>query len=198
VVLDDGFQHEKLHRELNILMACPEDLNPLTRLLPAGPLREPAAQSRRAHLIAGFEPDWRESQTKPSLLFEYQPTCLVLPSRQILELKSHAGAKVHLLSAIARPERFRQTAKQAGFEVKGFSTFRDHHRFKPGELGEVEIQAKARGAEAILTTEKDLARMTGMELDFPLWALRIELVIRVGFDLLFSKITDVLTPGDGR
>jgi tetraacyldisaccharide 4'-kinase len=196
VVLDDGFQHQRLHRDLNILLACPEDLDPLTRLLPAGPLREPASQARRADLMAGFERDWREKEEKPAVLFEYAPSCLVMEDWQTMELGARAGARVFLVSGIARPDRFIQTVQSAGFTIAGSRAFKDHHRFRQREIEKVEADAEKSGADAILTTEKDLARLAGVRTRLPNFALRIDLKITSGEELLENKIDHVLTSGE--
>jgi tetraacyldisaccharide 4'-kinase len=196
LVLDDGFQHRSLHRDLNILLACPEDLSPTTRLLPAGPLRETASQARRADLIAGLELDWRGWEETPQVLFEYVPTCLVLKDQRTVHLASQSGARVFLVSAIARPQRFGQTARSAGFNVVGDCVFKDHHRFRAREIREIETKASSRGADAILTTEKDLSRLMGAQTRFPLWALRIDAKISSGFDLLKYKIDDIANDDD--
>jgi tetraacyldisaccharide 4'-kinase len=191
-VLDDGFQHRRLHRDLDILLASPEDMHPETMLLPAGPLRDTYRAADQADLCGGFADDWRSSGPDPKLLFEYVPTHLVnrndngdhIPT----PVKRHRGTPVYLVSGIARPERFEKTVGDAGFEVTGKSVFKDHHRFTAEDEAAIAVAATASGAEIILSTEKDLVRMSHFALALPLFALRVEVRLASGGDRLASQI----------
>ncbi|MBW2276189.1 MAG: tetraacyldisaccharide 4'-kinase [Deltaproteobacteria bacterium] len=184
IVLDDGFQHRRIHRDLDLLLVAPEDLDPATRRLPAGPLRELADSAERADLLIGLMCDWQGRDDAPDVLLEYSPTGLVDSAWNAVSVDEQRGARVHLLAGIARPDRFVETAKDAGFEVCGTSFFPDHHRFDEREIQRVEQQARAAGAELILTTEKDLARLEGLETSLPLRALRVDVRVVRGERLL--------------
>ncbi|MCP4200001.1 MAG: tetraacyldisaccharide 4'-kinase [Proteobacteria bacterium] len=187
-VLDDGFQHRRLYRDLDILLACPEDMHPETMLLPAGPLRDTYRSAGKADLSCGFANDWQNSGSHPRLLLDVVPTHLVSRVGDgdpvATPLEQHRGTPVYLVSGIARPSRFEKTVTDAGLNVVGRSVFNDHHRFTGKD--EVTIRSKAEEcrAEIILTTEKDLARMSGFISPLPLFALRIELKLLSGADVL--------------
>jgi tetraacyldisaccharide 4'-kinase len=186
--LDDGFQHRRLHRDLDILLACPEDMHPETMLLPAGPLRDTYRSAGKADLSCGFADDWQNNGSHPRLLLDVIPTHLVSRVGDgdpvTTPLEKHRGTPVHLVSGIARPSRFEKTATDAGFKVVGKSVFNDHHRFAAKDETAIALAAEASGAEIILTTEKDLARMSGFISPLPLFALRIELKLLSGVDVL--------------
>jgi tetraacyldisaccharide 4'-kinase len=187
VVLDDGFQHRRLHRDLDIVSVCPQDLDPQTGLLPSGPLREMADALGRAHLLVGIESDWKDCGDAPAVLMEYVPCGLVSCSSEF-PLDHLDGKRVHLLCGIARPQRFELTAKRAGMNVTGKTIFADHHQYSAEEIRNVDSMARSQGAHALLTTSKDLARLDGMEFDLPIFALQIVMDIVKGKDVLQSHL----------
>ncbi len=190
VVLDDGFQHRRLHRDLDILLAAPEDLEKgnADRLLPAGHLRETGDAAVRADLLGGFNRDWQGGASRPEFTFSYRFRDLVAPDGARRELGDLVGGRVHLIAGIARPERFRETAEEAGLEVAGVSSFPDHHRFRPAELKQAVQKARAAGATTLLTTEKDLARLEGFVTDLSLFALGIRVAIDHGEETLHQRL----------
>jgi tetraacyldisaccharide 4'-kinase len=154
-VLDDGFQHLRLRRDLDVLCVQADDLD--GRPLPAGALREfPSAAGRADVLLAP------EGAALPA----------ALPAERVFAVRRrvvgftaldgsdrHPPRRVYLLSGIARPGRFADDAAAHGLTVLRHRAFRDHHRFSARELGEVAAEAAALGAEAILTTAKDAVRI---------------------------------------
>jgi tetraacyldisaccharide 4'-kinase len=184
ILLDDGFQHRRIHRDLDLLLVGPEDLEQSTRLLPAGPLREPIAAAARADLRSGFAADWEGRDDAPDVLIDYEPVALVAPDWSGVDLLVHRGARAHLLAGIARPERFVDSAARAGFEVAGASFFYDHHRYSRADLDRIDSAARDAGADLILTTEKDLARLDGIAPSLRLRALRIDVRFVSGERLL--------------
>jgi tetraacyldisaccharide 4'-kinase len=186
-ILDDGFQHRSLHRDLDILLACPEDLDPRTALLPLGPLREPPSAASRADVVGGLAGDW--AQDDPGFLFSLAPECLVDPGWKTHPLDAAYCARAFLVSGIARPSRFARTAREAGLEVAGHAVFRDHHRFTSRDAQHVRREAVEAGASLLLTTEKDLARGFPRTDGLPLLALRVSVRLVRGADRLARLIT---------
>lgn len=189
VVLDDGFQHRRLHRDLDVV--CLDARLPFGNghCLPAGELREFRSGLRRAGMVL---------LTRSGALSRDQLAQRVERVRQISgrrDLGVHActhaprdvvsqpdgatqpvdglrGRRVVLLSAIAKPQSFRATVEQLGAEVVGEHAHRDHHRFTEGELAAASEEAARRDA-LLLTTEKDDARMA--DADLARHVLRIDL-----------------------
>ncbi|MBX3464576.1 MAG: tetraacyldisaccharide 4'-kinase [Planctomycetes bacterium] len=189
VVLDDGFQHRRLHRDLDVV--CLDAVRPFGNglCLPAGDLREFRSGLARAGMLlltraGGLDAEQIAARTdrlraiarRPDLAVhacEHGPSDLVAaPRGEVLPLEALRGRRVVLLSAIARPASFRATVEALGAEVRGDHRHRDHHRFRAAELAAA--AAAARAADAwLLTTEKDDARLGDSEL--PRHVLRIEL-----------------------
>jgi len=181
VVLDDGFQHRRLHRDLDVV--CLDARMPFGNghCLPAGDLREFRSGLRRAGtvlLTRAHDLDReqlalrvrriREISGKPTLPVHactHAPKdCVAQPSGEVRSAASLAGQRVVLLSAIAKPKSFRATVERLGATVVDEVVHRDHHRFTRAE---VDAAAKvAADADALLlTTEKDDARLHGFDVE---------------------------------
>ncbi len=176
LILDDGFQHRRLHRDRNIV--CMDARRPFADglLLPAGDLREPRSGLRRADLViltrAGdlTEEDLRErtegidnllGRQLPVFATENRATDLNLqPGGEVRSVSELRGRKVVLLSGIARPDSFEETVRGLGAEIVRHLCYGDHHRFRQSELKEAQNLAQQEDAW-LLTTEKDDARIEG-------------------------------------
>jgi len=192
VVLDDGFQHRRLFRDCDIVLVCPEDLDPGTPLAPRGPLRERPGALERAHLVAGFDSDWAGRRDAPRILLASAITGLADLDGKVVPIVP--GRRAFLFAGVARPERFVRDAAAAGLDVAGVRLFRDHHRFDPRELDAVAAEARALRADLLVTTEKDLVRIGPPRTVPPLFALRREIGVARGGDLLDEAIDRALRP----
>ncbi len=162
-VLDDGFQHLRLARDLDVLCLDVRDMR--DRPLPAGRLREHPSAEARADVVLLTR---TEAVSEPEL---HDLECRLGPARCFRVSREVAGwttldrvpaappARAYLLAAIARPERFEADAAACGVEVLGRSFFRDHHRFRAGELAAAAGRARGAGALAVVTTAKDAVRL---------------------------------------
>jgi tetraacyldisaccharide 4'-kinase len=169
-VLDDGFQHLRLGRDLDLVCASARDL--VDRPLPAGRLRESRAALTRADLIlldaddasvagvGGAHAD-RVLRLRRRVIGFFGPDGAERP----------APAHPFLLSGIARPDRFHCDVTPRVGHVAGTAAFGDHHAFTPEELAGVETRARHAGADALVTTAKDAVRLPPVSL--PLLVLRI-------------------------
>ena len=192
VILDDGFQHRRLHRDRDLV--CLDALRPFAqnRVLPAGDLREPRSGIRRADAIVLTRADQVDAEglasrrarlaeiagrDLPIFEAEHQPLDVVVrPGGEVLEPAALSGRRVHLLSAIARPDSFERTAAGLGANVVVHHSFRDHHRYRRAELQRCLNAARADRAE-LLTTEKDAVKLSVMP-DVPYLTLRLALCFR--------------------
>ena len=169
-VLDDGFQHLRLHRNLDLVCASAGDL--VDRPLPAGRLRESPSALARADLIL-FDGD----RAALTALSDAHPGRVLRLRRRVLGfygpdgIERPAPARPFILSGIARPERFYGDVTPRVGHVAGAAIFADHHAYTATDLAGVESQASAAGADAIVTTAKDAVRLPPSSL--PLLVLRI-------------------------
>src|SRR6185437_1620622 len=154
-LLDDGFQHRQLHRDVNILLLDANDLS-AERLLPAGNLREPAAALHRANIIAIPAGDAAASLESNLRFRGWQGPVWRVHRR--MEAPACKG-RVAAFCGIARPEQFFAGLEASGLMLAARVAFPDHHRYTASDLDQVQASALAAGAEAIITTEKDRVRM---------------------------------------
>jgi tetraacyldisaccharide 4'-kinase len=209
-VLDDGFQHRRLHRDRDLILLDLVDPLGNGHLLPAGSLREsPRGLGRADHvLVTGGDPGEPVSPRVRDLLgglgaeppctrawyrtVGVRPLCAEGPGPESL-----AGRDVVSVAAIARPERFRAQLAREGAAVRQAVTFRDHHRFTRAEIGDLERRARVDGA-ALVTTAKDAVRLEGQVDPGAGWlVLDVELEVEGGWARLFSRLTPSLFPGTG-
>lgn len=176
-VLDDGFQHLALARDLDIVCVAGEDLGGAPSS--GGWLREGAAALARADLILLEADEQSGEQLNAARKRSGEQRTLAL-RRRVLGFTGRDGSEARvprrsfLLAAIARPERFLADARAQGGEVAGTAFFRDHHAFSPAELGEVVRKSRAAGADALVTTAKDEVRLPpGFDPGLPVLVLRI-------------------------
>jgi len=162
-ILDDGFQHRRLHRDFDIVLLTPGDLH--GRMLPFGRMREPLRSLDRAHAVVAPE-------DLDSLLAE--PNVWHIKRR--LVLPSPAPTRPLAFCGLARPKQFWQALADIGIYPVGTYAFGDHHKYKPRDIALLQRLAKLHDANGFLTTEKDMVKLDAKELA-PIVApeLRIEL-----------------------
>jgi len=165
LVLDDGFQHHRLARDVDLVTFDGALGLGNRRLLPRGPLREPLSVLRLADgigVVDGPLPEEDEAVLADiaplALRFaaERVPTRLRgLDGRREFEPADLSGCEVGLLAGLARPASFRRTLEGLGARVVAERVFRDHHRY-----AERDVRGLAREAPLWITTEKDAVKIT--------------------------------------
>jgi tetraacyldisaccharide 4'-kinase len=205
IILDDGFQYLMLKPHINIVLVDSTDPFGNGHVLPRGVLREPIKNIRRADYIFLTKSDGSHKldhlkrfirrHTRRAEIIEccHKPQNLVtLEGKEIHPLSKLKGAKVAALSAIARPESFEKFLEDFGAELVLKDHFADHHRYTQQEIIDFVNQAKAAGAEMIMTTEKDAVRIPRLDrCDVPILYLRIQIDILSGqesFNQCISRI----------
>src|SRR5262249_46923859 len=176
-LLDEGYQHLRLARDLDLLCLLAEDLD--DEPLPAGRLREGPAAVARADIVLLTESETVSAERAAGIVGSLGASRTFVIRRRPIGFVSCAGeprpapARPFLLAGIARPERFAADASALVPAVAGTAFFRDHHAFARAELERVASRARAAGADAVLTTAKDAERLAGFDPGLPLLVLRI-------------------------
>lgn len=182
ILLDDGFQHRYLHRDLNIVILTVEEILNGDLLLPAGNRREPLTSLKRADLIV---------VTRCSDAEEYKRACAIgrawnsLPakkptvglktklkafkrvsSNEILKAGIFLNKNIIAFSGIGNPKSFEDLMTKASVKVVKHIAFSDHHWFKDDDIKMIINAKKETNADFIITTEKDIARLGGQFVEF--------------------------------
>lgn len=207
LVLDDGFQHRKLARDLDIVLidaVCPWGHG---WLLPRGLLREPRSALQRADFVILTRADQCSDEVLENLKAEvaqevppdriacavFRPQGLVNVSGETESLESVAGKTVWGFCAIGNPMGFRQTLENAGFCVAGMQIFPDHHHYAGDELEEIGAQAAKASADLILTTSKDLVKISEQRLSgVPVWSVEIGAEIIEGSEAFEEILRNII------
>ncbi len=155
-LLDDGFQHRRLARAMDVVVVTAEDLE--DALLPAGNLREPLAAVRRADAVVVREEE-RESIEK-LVREKMRPDAVLWSAHRRLRLPDALAEKVFLFCAIARPDGLWAMLAQAGCNVVGKIAFPDHYAYRVGDVDRLVEEARRCGATGFLTTEKDGVKLS--------------------------------------
>jgi len=208
-LLDDGFQHVGLQRDLDILVTTLGEI-PGGRVLPAGRLREPLDAAARAHLlvVTGATPGAAASEAWTL------GVSLACGAEQVLgepipvgkgaSAEERRTGEVTLLApegtvlavaGIANPQRFTASLTAAGHHVADSLFFPDHHRYDARDLLRIGEAMRRCGAAAVFTTDKDAVRLEPIsDLPFPLF--RVPLALRFDSDAVFSSVEAVLARRD--
>jgi tetraacyldisaccharide 4'-kinase len=157
-ILDDGFQHRQLHRDVDILLLNREDWR--DKLLPAGNLRESRGAARRADVIV--VPDGDEELEGNVREWGWKGPVWCAGRR--VEVPRVDGP-VLAFCGIARPEQFFAGLEAAGLRLAGRIAFRDHHRYSAQDVEKLQGRARMAGARALVTTQKDEMRLRTGDLE---------------------------------
>lgn len=199
VLLDDGYQHIRLGRDLNILLADGKRPFGNGHVLPRGPLREPLAalfQADAVILTRAEEGDaGRFSDHVPDSFAEELTSLPIFSSTHHLTLSDGEGTPMtpgdlgpaFLFSGIAKNHAFEEGARTLGVQVVGGHYFEDHHPYTEAEVVDLEAQARACGAKVLLTTDKDRVKVRSMA-SMPLATVSVS----IDFNEDFPGITALL------
>lgn len=190
ILLDDGFQHWRLERDLDIVTLDINNPFGNERLVPRGILREPLSSLKRADIfiltkvgseggsiakaqalktrLGGINPDAAvfTSSYIPSGLFD-------IAAGEELELSVIENKKTALVCAIGAPESFEETAKALGADIVLRSFFMDHHEYTENDIKKIIDECKRGGADIMVTTEKDIPRLTRYSMLITRYSIRL-------------------------
>lgn len=209
LILDDGFQHRHLFRDIDIVLINAVSPFGNGRLLPGGPLREPLGALKRADIIivTGTHEDITGGRPialpdgiqAPIFRCYYQPRDLVQGSpEKTFPLEFVKGKRICAFAGIGNPMAFLKTLRALGAEVAVFMPFPDHHRYKPADATLISERARQYQAEMIVTTEKDRIKIEAFDFMLPgIYVLRIGMEFLSGredFEKLLKLGTEPLFP----
>ncbi|MDE0262788.1 MAG: tetraacyldisaccharide 4'-kinase [Bryobacterales bacterium] len=197
LILDDGFQHMQLQRSLDIVLL--DSRRPFGNgyTLPLGRMREPVSSLRDADIVIITRSNARNEYTALSeAIREANPGAKIFRSRTVAKDLAEVGSgRVHQLDGligkrvacfcgIGNASAFFRQGRELGYDIVLERAYKDHHRYSHRDLEELARSADAAGAEALLTTSKDVMNLGGATLPLPTHALRIDLEVDADEELL--------------
>ena len=193
-VLDDGFQHLELARDLDILVTTVGEI-PNGRVIPAGRLRESLDAAARAHFLVVTDATSGAASAEAWALGISQSCGCVRTLAEPVAVRDQGSGigdrKVLAVAGIAHPDRFASSLREAGWNVVETMAFADHHRYTGRDVEAIAMKVQSTGADAVFTTDKDAVRFETLATPFPLYRVPL----RVEFDppaALFESVTAVL------
>ena len=189
LIMDDGFQHRRLHRDLDIVAidaTCPFGFG---HMLPAGLLREPKNAIKRAQAVIITRYDQSSTEKTDKLVAEirkiapditiakavHRHTSAKIMKGRDISIEELKGLDIFAFCGVGNPDAFLANLQSYGFKVKGSKIFNDHHDFTEEDMAMIYDQAKKVDANLILSTEKD-------------W-VKTALLVRDRFDIDFAFLT---------
>lgn len=207
ILLDDGFQHRRLRRDLDIVLIDATEPFGYDHVFPRGMLREPLRGLKRADAIVLTRCNLVDAETREAIRqrvrehapqadwieAEHQATEMCSATGETKAVNDLAGRPVAALCGIGNPTAFRQTLEQKLLRVELFRAYPDHHAFDREELISLADWLDGQAIDAAICTHKDLVKLAVNRLGrVPLWALMIDMKISAGQSELENRLAKVL------
>ncbi len=208
LILDDGFQHRRLHRDLDLVLIDATAPWGYGYVLPRGLLREAPSSLHRADVILLTRCDQvgpeiihsvrdrihRLARGAPVIETSHHPTAWINAEKVIRPLEDLHDRQLAAFCGIGNPEAFRRTLIGLGLAVRTWRTFPDHHPYSPSDVEGLRAWARQQAPDClVVTTQKDLVKLPLTHLgNHDLWALQIQLHVTAGQELLEEKLQEVL------
>ncbi|MBD0316583.1 MAG: tetraacyldisaccharide 4'-kinase [Nitrospiraceae bacterium] len=199
MLLDDGFQHRSLQRDVDIVLIDASDHAGLHALLPAGRLREPLSAVSRASAIVLTRADTEHdvhairALIKTSAGVDAEPILVRFEAHGYVDvangaaktLQEAAGRRAVIFSGIGNPASFRDLLIRHGVKVEEEIVYRDHYAYTKADLNRLRERAARVGADLLLTTEKDAVKITSLLNTYDsMWAVKLSTAIVKGRERL--------------
>jgi tetraacyldisaccharide 4'-kinase len=192
ILLDDGFQHRRAHRDLNIVLIDATEPFGYGHVLPRGMLREPPRGLRRADLFIITRSNlisrdqlanvWAEtasfSSSDPKIFNARNRIKSVVSAQESLPMESLKSRRIFSFCGIGNPQSFRKELLSTGAIDVGHRAFGDHHDYVRADLDQLFAQAKQQNAEMLITTEKDWVKIEPLIQSsdpIPIWRAQLEM-----------------------
>lgn len=206
VVVDDGFQHRKLHRDVDIVILDATERLENYACLPVGRAREPWEALARATAFVVTKVNLAPPQQVEELIEKLRPFGkLVVPMSYELmriralqgseeqQLKDLKGQKVMLVSGIAQPLSYEKNLEKFSLQIVEHLKYRDHHPYSREDVDALIKRWREAGSPKIITTEKDFVKLKALWLkEVPLWYSPLEVQIQAQEDGFYEILDQVL------
>lgn len=203
IVIDDGFQHRKLHRDLDVVLLNGLQREHLKGYVPRGRLRESLYSMRRADIVVvtkcNDELEFRKMEkfvhqfaAKPVLRGSIVPHYFYDVFEKVtIPTEAVVSRKAFCVAGIANPDEFWRTLMEMGTDIADVRWFPDHHQFTERDIHDILRRSEQSGSEIIITTEKDSVRLESyghlFHRRYPLYALHVEFEMEDGDRTVFER-----------
>ena len=208
VLLDDGFQHRRLARDIDLVMI--DSLEPFgfDHVFPRGTLREPLDGLARAHVVALSRANLVDEDSRAAIRACLQPLvpqavwievmhtpkALISASGERVAVEELSQKRIAAFCGIGNPQGFEATLSELNYDICGFREYPDHFAFDAHDVASLANWADECGAEALVCTHKDLVKLDVEQIgDRPLWALEIGLEVLSGREEL-ERVLEPMVP----
>ena len=203
ILLDDGFQHRRLQRDLDLVMIDALEPYGFDHVFPRGTLREPLTGLRRAKVVALSRANLIDQTERRAIRdrleplaldavwieVAHMPQALISTSGARADLSTLTGKKIAAFCGIGNPQGFQATLEQLGYDICGFRAFADHHAYTASDITSLAVWADEQNADALVCTHKDLVKINEDQLaDWPLWAVEIGIEVTAGSEQLGAAL----------
>lgn len=206
IVLDDGFQHIQLERDIDILLVAGHRPFGEGHLLPLGTLREPIKEINRADIIVithaeRLDPAVRMdlasrihslTPSTPVFFSQHKPTILwIFPAKEVLPLSWLKGKRILAFCGLAEPESLAFSLNQLGADLVKLVKFPDHYYYQDKDKRSLESQSRSLAIDILVTTEKDVLKLgtwQATDLQILVLGIEVEVVDSAFWELVDQKI----------
>ena len=209
LIMDDGFQHRKLARDVNIVAVDATEPFGCEKILPAGLLREPLKSFKRADAVIitrinQSQPEKideiksRISQIAPDIVFAtaiHKPKSAKLIKGSQIDFKELAEKRIYAFCGIGNPNAFFQTLSEMALNIVGKKVYNDHHKYCDADIMAIHEDAGYKQAQLVLTTQKDWIKTALLCIDkfeIPFAALSVELEFIDGQDKIIDLVNKAI------
>lgn len=207
ILLDDAFQHRRIHRDLDIVLLDSRTQIHSNRLLPAGTMREPLSSLRRADLVVltRFQTEAEDAEIlwndlEQRLGEDHLCACDVKPVRYLsirdnikLQFDDLRGKRIVAFCGIAKPDSFWEVLKKLNLEIAVLIRFPDHYRYRAKDAQKLVTVFSEEKADYLITTEKDAVKLGGLFDALPILKLEIEVDWLRGLENLHREFQRILS-----
>lgn len=210
LILDDGFQHLRLARDLDVVVLDASNPFGNGNLMPRGPLREPKGALANAGLVWLSKADQASATEVEALRAEvrrFTQAPIVEAGYRVVDVldgagaslgpKALAGKKVLMMAGLARPGSFRKTLEAMGAAVGDEWLLPDHGWPRPEDVETAKLVAQREGLDAVALTEKDAVRLPDSSRGGPLAVVKIEVELRGDGEATLAKVLAGVVPTPG-
>lgn len=210
VIIDDAFHRRDIHRDLDVVLFDADRGLGNKHCIPAGPLREPLSALNRAHaFVISRNADEGIPENLEKLFHSINPAAPVInavkvpsglaiwPSNEAVDTGYLDKRRIFAFCALGNPESFMKSLADAGARIVGNAVFRDHHSYSTRDLDRISREGSRAGAEAIVTTAKDVVKITEWKKgNLPLMVFKVGLSLGGRKDWLDGRMRELTRAAD--